>query len=300
MSAAYLFPGQGSQFVGMGRELYERKPGARALFDEADRLLKFPLSQRCFEGPEDTLTDTAVQQPAVFVTSLAAWRVILESDWPRPDYVAGHSLGQLSALTAAGSLSFEDGLHLAQQRGEAMKKAGDLAPGGMAAILGLTVAAVEAVCAEAEAHTGQVIRVANDNCPLQVVISGDREGLEAAVELALQAGARKVMRLPITIAAHSPLMASAAAEFAAAVNSVPVNSPRMPVISNLAAEPLAAPRRIRAELELQLTSAVRWTDAMRYLRQRGVTTFIEVGPGDVLTRLMRRIDESATRKTFVL
>ncbi len=298
MSAAYLFPGQGSQFVGMGRELYAHQPAARALFDEADRLLSYPLSQICFNGPEDVLTDTAYQQVAVYVTSLAAWRVIGESDWPRADYLAGHSLGELTALAAAGSLSFEDGLRLARRRGELMKHAGEIAPGGMAAVLGLDVAAVEMACATAEAQTGRAIRVANDNCPQQVVISGDSAGLEAAIALVEAAGARKVMRLPITIAAHSPLMASISAEFAAAIRDTPINTPRVPIISNLHAEPLAAPRRIRAELELQLTSPVRWADAMRYLLQRGVTTFIEVGPGDVLTKLMRRIDSYVTRQTF--
>ncbi len=301
MSAVYLFPGQGSQFVGMGRELYERQPLARTLFDQADQLLGYPLSQVCFQGPQERLMDTVAQQPALFVTSLAAWRVIQRSqEWPRADYMAGHSLGEFAALVAAGSLTFEAGLMLVCRRGELMKRAGELAPGGMAAILGLDVQAVAEACAEAQRQTGRVVQVANDNCPQQVVISGDDAGLTAAMQLLQAAGARKVVRLPISIAAHSPLMASIATDFATAIRDVPLNAPAIPVVSNLSAELLAAPRRIRAELEQQLTSPIRWTEAMLYLRRRGVTTFIEVGPGDVLTKLMKRIDSSATRRTFPL
>lgn len=301
MSAAYLFPGQGSQFVGMGRELYERYPLARTLFDQADQLLGYPLSQLCFQGPEEQLTDTVTQQPAVFVTSLAAWRVMQRSpEWPRADYVAGHSLGEFAALVAAGSLTFDAGLMLVRRRGELMKRADEIAPGGMAAILGMDVRVVAEVCAAAQAQTGRVVQVANDNCPQQVVISGDEVGLTTAMQLVEAAGARKVMRLPISIAAHSPLMASVMPDFAAAIRDVPLNAPAIPVISNLSAEPLAAPRRIRTELEQQLTSPIRWTEAMLYLRRRGVTTFIEVGPGDVLTKLMKRIDPSATRRTFAV
>lgn len=299
MTTAYLFPGQGSQFVGMGRDLYERHPAARALYDQADAILGFALSSLCFDGPEAVLTDTVNQQPALFVTSLAAWTVIQsDSDWPAADYLAGHSLGEITALAAAESIDFADGLRLVRRRGELMQRAGELAPGGMMAVLGLDAATTEALCARAGAETGKPVQLANDNCPGQLVISGDATALAAAGELAQAAGARKVVLLPVTVAAHSALMASVSAEYATVVDAIPVNQPRIPVISNLTAEPLPSPRMIRHELRQQLVSPVRWTESMQTLRARGVDTFAEVGPGDVLTKLMRRIDRSATRRTF--
>lgn len=299
MSVAYLFPGQGSQYVGMGRTLYEREPAARAVFDQADELLGFSLSRLCFTGPKAELTDTLNQQPALLTCSIAAWQVIKARDeWPRADYVAGHSLGEFSALVAAGSLTFEDGLRLVRRRGELMRLAGERSPGGMAAILGLDAERATAICAEAAAATGQPIRVANDNCPGQLVISGDVAALELAMEAAKAERARKVVRLPITIAAHSPLMASVSAEFAAAIDAIPVNQATIPIIGNVTAEPLPSPRLIRHELKQQLTQSVRWTDSMHSLAARGVTTFIEVGPGSVLTSLMKRIDRKSDRRTF--
>ncbi|MCK5919530.1 MAG: ACP S-malonyltransferase [Methylococcales bacterium] len=298
MGVAYLFPGQGSQYVGMGRDLYDREPAARAVFDLADEILGFPFSQLCFEGPEAVLKDTANQQPAIFVCSVAAWEAVKVADMPRPDYLAGHSLGEYSALVAAGSLSFEAALPLVRRRGQLMEKAGKLAPGAMAAIIALDVDKIDVICRQASEETGLPVQVGNDNCPGQVVISGHTEALERALVLVKEAGARKVIRLPISVAAHSPLMNVVSAEFSHLIADLPINSPQIPVISNLEAAPLAAPRRIRHELERQLTHPIRWTASIQYLLGRGVDTFIEVGPGNILSGLMKRIDRKATRKKF--
>jgi [acyl-carrier-protein] S-malonyltransferase len=209
-------------------------------------------------------------------------------------------LGEITALAAAGSIDFASGLRLVRRRGELMQKAGTLAPGGMSAILGLETNAVVALCAEAQNSSGAPVQLANDNCPGQLVISGDEQALALAEQLAQAAGARKVVRLPVTIAAHSPLMGSVSAEYAAFIDTLPINQPTIPVVSNITAEPIPSPRMVRQELRKQLTEPVRWTESMRYLRGRGVDTFIETGPGDVLTKLMRRIDRSATRQTFAL
>ncbi|MCI0644646.1 MAG: ACP S-malonyltransferase [Chloroflexi bacterium] len=284
----------------MGQELYLNEPASRAVFDQADEQLGFSLSRLCFEGPEESLTDTANQQLALLVTSVAAWRAMQAHDFPRPDYVAGHSLGEFSALVAAGSLDFADALALVRRRGQLMKQAGDQEPGAMAAILALDVAQVTELCAQAEATTGRPVQVANDNCPGQVVISGDQEALAEAVRLAEAAGARKVVRLPITIAAHSRLMAPAATEFAEAVEATPIRPPKVPVMANVTACPLTEPAGIRAELEAQLTASVRWTDSIKYLLGQGVDTFVEVGPGDVLLGLVKRIDRQAKRLKFEL
>lgn len=298
MSTAYLFPGQGSQHVGMGQALYQREPAARAVFDQADALLGFSLSSLCFFGPEEALTDTINQQPALYVTGLAAWQVMQSQDWPPPTFVAGHSLGELTALAAAGSLTFADGLRLVRRRGELMKRAGEEQPGAMAAVLGLELETLVTICAAAQARRSRPVQVANDNCPGQVVISGDKSALTEAVAQAEAAGARKVVILPITIAAHSPLMASAAAEFAAAVAATPIQPPTVPLVANVTARPVTTPDEIRAELTSQLTGNVQWHDSVRYLRQAGVTDFVEVGPGDVLTSLMKRIDRQAQRRRF--
>jgi [acyl-carrier-protein] S-malonyltransferase len=298
MTTAFLFPGQGSQHVGMGHDLYEREPAARAVFDQADEQLGFALSRLCFQGPEEELTDTVNQQPALFVTSIAIWQVMQAGDWPRPSFMAGHSLGEFSALVAAASLTFADGLALVRRRGELMKAAGEREPGAMAAILALDTAQVEAICQQAQAITGRPVQLANDNCPGQLVISGDQEALGEAVRLAEAAGARKVVRLPITIAAHSALMASAAADFAQAVDATPIAAPAVPVIGNVSAQSLTTPDEIRAELKAQLTAPVRWTDSITYLVQQGVDTFVEAGPGDVLLGLVKRIERNSKRLKF--
>ncbi|WP_420629388.1 ACP S-malonyltransferase [Candidatus Leptofilum sp.] len=294
MSSAYLFPGQGSQHVGMGLELYQNTPEARAVFDQADEQLGFALSKLCFEGPEETLTDTVNQQPALFVTSMAMWQRMQTQGWEMPAYVAGHSLGELSALTAVNAITFADGLRLVRQRGELMKAAGEREPGAMAAILALDIPTVQQICEQASDEDGTV-QVANDNCPGQVVISGDEAALMRAVALAEEAKARKVVKLPITIAAHSRLMASAAEAFAQAVDATPIEAPTVPVIANVTATPLTTPDQIREELKAQLTAGVSWTNSMNYLLEQGVDTFVEVGPGDTLLSFMKRIHRKSKR-----
>ncbi|MCA9898891.1 MAG: ACP S-malonyltransferase [Ardenticatenaceae bacterium] len=294
MSSAYLFPGQGAQHVGMGLELYQNTPEARAVFDQADEQLGIALSTLCFEGPEETLTDTVNQQPALFVTSMAMWQRMQAQGWELPAYVAGHSLGELSALTAVGALSFADGLSLVRKRGELMKAAGEQEPGAMAAILALDIPTVQQICEQASNDSGAV-QVANDNCPGQVVISGDEDALMRAMTLAEEAKARKVVKLPITIAAHSRLMASAAEAFAQAVDATPIQAPSVPVIANVTAQPLTTPDQIREELKAQLTAGVSWTDSMNYLLAQDVDTFVEVGPGDTLLSFMKRIERKANR-----
>jgi [acyl-carrier-protein] S-malonyltransferase len=285
----------------MGHNLYEAVPASRAVFDQADVQLDYPLSKLCFFGPEESLTDTVNQQPALYVTSLAGWEAMqVISDWPTPDYAAGHSLGEISALAAAGSITFADGLALVRKRGELMKEAGRRQPGAMAAILALDYQKVEECCAQAQEATGRPVQVANDNCPGQVVISGDKIALDEAMMLAKAGGARKVMPLPISIAAHSPLMASSAAEFARAVDDTPITKPRIPVIGNVSAKPLTTPAEIRSELKAQLTAPVLWTSSINYLLDQGVESFLEVGPGEVLLGLVKRINRKVKRIKFEL
>lgn len=215
------FPGQGSQAVGMGRSLVTSSPPAAEVFQQADEILGYPVSEICFKGPEETLNDTSVTQPALFTTSVAILRALENQMEDRPAFVAGHSLGEFTALVAAGALSFEPGLRLVKRRGELMKGAGEQSPGGMAAVLGLDPSEVAAACEEARQRTGGYVGIANDNCPGQVVISGDEETLEAGAELAQAAGARRVIRLAVSIAAHSPLMAEAANLFRQALDEAP-------------------------------------------------------------------------------
>jgi [acyl-carrier-protein] S-malonyltransferase len=284
----------------MGRELYERVPSARELFQQADDLLGFALSHICFEGPEEQLTDTVNQQPALFVTSMATLAAVQAAGWPAPDFVAGHSLGEISALVAAGSLSFADGLRLVRTRGELMKRAGTEQPGSMAAVLAADPNTVRQACHEAQQKTGEVVQIANDNCPGQIVISGGTAAVQEASALLTAAGVKRIVALPITIAAHSPLMASAAGDFAAAVAAISIAPPRVPVIGNTTAVPLTTAEAIRAELTAQLTGSVRWTESMQYLVAQGVDTIVEVGAGDTLQNLMKRIERGVKRISFVL
>jgi len=294
-STAFVFPGQGSQFVGMGRDLAEHSAAARQVFTAADEALGFELSRLCWEGPETELTDTLNAQPALLTCSIAALRALQErlGESFVPALVAGHSLGEITALVAAGAMELEDGLALVRRRGELMKAAGERAPGGMAAMLGLDAAALAEICAEAGAATGGVVQIANDNCPGQVVLSGESAALDQAIELAKARGARRAMRLPVSIAAHSPLMQSIVLEFTQAVEAVPFISPIPPIVSNITAAPLSDPNDLRRELPAQLTSPVRWADSVRYMRAQGIATFIELGAKDVLTGLLKRIDPAA-------
>ncbi len=287
-----LFPGQGSQEVGMGADIVVHSPAAAAIFDQADAILGFSLSQLCFEGPEDVLTDTINVQPALLTASIAVLRAV-EEQLGRPidaAAAAGHSLGEYSALVAAGSLSFEDGLRLVRERGRLMKLAGERAPGGMAAIIALDTDKIQAICQEASSQGDGVVVIANDNCPGQVVISGDEAPLNRAMTLAQEAGARKIVRLAVSIAAHSPLMGAVQKDFAQAVAQADIRPPQFPVIANITAQPLTEPDAIRQELVGQLQNAVQWTHSMQYLIAQGHDRFIEFGPGKVLAGLMKRID----------
>jgi [acyl-carrier-protein] S-malonyltransferase len=290
------FPGQGAQQVGMGRNLCTLSPSAAATFAQADRVIGFPLSQLCFEGPPEALNDTVNTQPAILTVSIAAHRA-LEAHVGRPAFVAGHSLGEFSALVAAGALAFEDALLLVRERGRLMKEAGEHSPGGMAAVIGLPTTEVEELCAQVRGASGGYVGIANDNCPGQVVVSGDEETLQAGIEALQAAGARRVIRLAVSIAAHTPLMAQAAAAFRRALEETAIRSPRMPFVANGTTSPLTDPNEIREALGQQLTSPVHWTESVRWMIGQGATHFVEVGPGEVLTGLLRRIDRGVDRKT---
>ncbi len=294
MSAtALLFPGQGSQVVGMGQDLAQKHPQVRQLYDEADEILGFSLSSLCFEGPKEALDDTINTQPAIFVTSLAVLRTLeAEERLPKPALAAGHSLGELTALAAAGAMHFVDGLRLVRERGRLMKLAGEQSPGGMAAVLKMDNAEVERACREASDELGKAVQVANYNSPGQVVISGDREALARATELLQERGGRRIIPLAVSIAAHSPLMANIVLAFRKAVEATPFRAPRIPVVANISARPLASIGEIQDELAGQLTWPVRWTASVQWMIENGATRFIEVGPQDVLSKLVKRIDRS--------
>ena len=293
-AVAFVFPGQGSQFVGMGREL-ATFPEAQQVFAQADEVLGFALSRLCFEGPEAELYDTINTQPAIVTHSVAALRVIENRTSLKEQLklVAGHSLGEFSALACAGALSFADALYLVRERGRLMKLAGEQHPGAMAAVLNLDRARLDEICAEASRVTDQPVQVANDNCPGQIVISGDKTALDKAMELAKARGAKRCIPLAVSIAAHSPLMAGAAAEFRAALEGVQWAEARLPVIANATARPAGRGDTINL-LVAQLTSPVRWTESIQFMIVKGVTRFVEVGPKDVLCGLIKRIDAAVT------
>lgn len=292
-----LFPGQGAQAVGMGTDIAAQSAAATAIYEQADEILGFSLSKLCFEGPEETLTDTINAQPALLVTSIATLKAIEACMGRQLDAAAaaGHSLGEYSALVSAGAIDFPDALRLVRERGRLMKLAGDHANGGMAAIIALDTVKIEQVCIDASQQTGSYVGIANDNCPGQVVISGDEAGLEAAMTAASEAGARKVVRLAVSIAAHSSLMGVVEEEYALAVNATEIRQPRYPVIANITAQPLTTAEAIREELIGQLQSSVQWTGSMQYLIDQSNDTFIEIGPGGVLAGLLKRIDRRFRR-----
>jgi [acyl-carrier-protein] S-malonyltransferase len=287
-----LFPGQGSQFVGMGRDLAEAYPQARQAFEEADDVLGYSLSRVAWQGPETELTATQNAQPAILVHSVAAFRVVHER-LGDVRMAAGHSLGEFSAWVAAGTLTFADGVRTVRRRGELMQRSGDERPGAMAALLGLDDEAVEAVCREASAEGGACVP-ANYNSPGQLVISGDVPAVERAVELANAAGARKAVRLNVSGAFHSPLMQVAEGGLQAQLESAPFAAPRFPVVSNVSAQPVTDPAYARRLLVRQLTSPVRWTDSMRTMLDNGIVRFAEIGPGSVLGGLLRRVERTVS------
>lgn len=293
--AACLFPGQGSQRVGMGKELANLYPIIRRTYEEADDILGVPISKFSWEGPEEKLNDTVHTQPALFVNSIAIWR-LMQNQFPQLSvlFVAGHSLGQISALVASESLSFSEGLTLVQRRGELMKRAGEINPGGMAAILGLDISKVEEICNEIQKETDFCVEIANDNCPGQVVISGQDQALEEAVSRAKQAGAKRAIKLAVSIAAHSSLMTPVIQEFSEAIKTRQFSKPKIPVIGNVTAQQLNEPSSIMDELEQQLTHRVRWTESIQHIIHAGINHFIEVGNGNVLCGLLRRIDRTTT------
>ena len=285
---AYVFPGQGSQYIGMGKDIAAQNADARAMFEKADAIVGAPLSKICFEGPDEVLKQTKNTQPAIFLHS-----VVLSTLMP-PETVAmaaGHSLGEYSALVFAGALTFEDGLKIVRLRGELMQRAGEENPGTMAAVVGMEGAALEAVCAEASA--AGIVQCANFNSPGQTVISGSVAGVQKAMELAKAGGAKLVKQLQVSGAFHSPLMNSARQGLAEALKHVEIRDARIPVYTNVTAKPVQQAGEIRRMLEEQVTSAVRWDDSVRNMAAAGAVSFVEIGPGKVLQGLIRRIAPAA-------
>jgi len=322
---AFVFPGQGSQAVGMGADIYRASPAARAVFAAADRAVGFPLSRLCFEGPDETLRETINTQSAIVATSLALLAALQEAaqeaagaasstdegepplDQPlHPAYVAGHSVGEYSALAAAGALGISDTLRLVRERGRVMHAEGTICPSGMAAVLGLDAATLDAVCAEATARAraelgpdethpgaGRVV-VANDNAPGQIVISGARRALELAMEDAKARGARRVVPLPVSGAFHSPVMSPAAEALGRAVAAAPIRAAAVPLVANITARPITLAADVRSELARQIEAPVQWTRSIAWLADQGVHTFVEIGAGQVLAGLIKRIAKDVT------
>lgn len=281
---AFVFPGQGAQFVGMGKDLYENNPVAKEMFDKANEILGFNITDLMFNGTDEDLRQTKVTQPAIFLHSVILAKTM--GDDFNPDMVAGHSLGEFSALVAAGALSFEDGLCLVSARAQAMQKACEKTPSTMAAVLALPDAKVEELCASV---TEGVVVPANYNCPGQIVISGSIEGVDAACAKMLEAGAKRALKLKVGGAFHSPLMEPARAELADAIAHTDFHAPKCPVYQNVNAEPQTDPETIKKNLIAQLTAPVRWTQTVQNMIAAGADTFVEVGPGAVLQGLVKKI-----------
>jgi [acyl-carrier-protein] S-malonyltransferase len=284
MKNAYLFPGQGSQYKGMGRDIYENSPLAKELFENANEILGYRITDIMFEGTDEELKQTNVTQPAIFLHSVVLAAISAEKF--APDMVAGHSLGEFSALTATGALSFEDGLMLVYKRAVAMQKACERNPSAMAAILALDDEKVEEICASV---TDEIVVAANYNCPGQIVISGTIAGVNKACELLKAAGAKRTLLLPVHGAFHSPLMEPARIELAKAIESAPFKAPCCPVYQNVNALPETSPETIKQNLILQLTSPVKWTQTIRKMKEDGAVKFYETGPGKVLQGLVKKI-----------
>src|SRR5579883_2047409 len=314
---AFLFPGQGSQAVGMGADIFQSSPAARRVFESVDEALGFPLSQLCFTGPDETLRETVNAQPAIVTVSLALLAALQEAlaqqvsapatAWTQPlapAYTAGHSVGEYAALVVSGSLSLGDAARLVRERGRLMHHEGTVCPGSMAAIIALDEETLREVCAEATAqasaqktgtHPGEgQVAIANYNAPGQIVISGELKALNLAMELAKARGAKKVMPLAVSGAFHSPVMQPAATGLAQAIAQTTVNDARIPLIGNIHASALTAASDIREELAQQIASSVQWIRSIEYLVSEGVTTFIEIGPGQALTGMVKRIAKGTT------
>lgn len=288
---AFVFPGQGAQFVGMGKELYENNPLAKELFEKANDILGYRITDIMFEGTDEDLRQTKVTQPAVFLHSVIS--ALCMGDAFKPEMTAGHSLGEFSALVAAGALSFEDGLKLVYARAMAMQKACEAAPSTMAAIIALPDEKVEEICTQVTKETGEVVVAANYNCPGQVVISGSIEGINKACELMKAAGAKRALPLKVGGAFHSPLMNPAKIELEAAIRATEFHQPKCPVYQNVDALPHTSPEEIKANLVAQLTASVRWTQTVKNMIADGADEFTECGPGAVLQGLIKKIDKDA-------
>lgn len=288
MSSIYVFPGQGSQAVGMGHDLYENNTAAREVFDAADAVLGEKLSDIIFNGPMETLTLTANVQPAILATSVAMFKA---ANLPLPDYVAGHSLGEYTALCVAGALSLEDAIKLVRLRGEEMQKAVPTGQGAMAVILGLDINTLKTVCAKAEQETAGVCDIANDNCDGQIVISGANSAIERAMELAKEAGAKRAMKLALSVPPHSRLMAPVAEKMKIALDNMEIKTPIVPLISNKTCQPMTDVNEIKESLVYQITHSVRWRESVLNMVDLGIDDLTEIGPGNALIGLVSRITD---------
>jgi [acyl-carrier-protein] S-malonyltransferase len=288
--AAILFAGQGAQYIGMGKDLYDAFPESKTIFDKADRMLGFSLSGLCFQGPQEELTKTQNCQPAILTTSIAAWevfKVIASNKSKVINYAAGLSLGEYSALVAAGAIEFEDAIYLVRKRGEFMEEEAAKLPGSMASIIGLDLAVIQDICRTAK------VEVANVNCPGQTVISGGIKEIEEASRLAEERQAKRVILLEVSGAFHSSFMQQAALKLSGELNKIKISAPRIPIVSNVTAKPVTDPRKIKDNLIKQVSGSVLWEDSVRFMLSEGITRYFEFGPGKVLKGLMRRIDETA-------